>query len=88
MIAFTVPEQYLRLILVALNMNFDLPEPDYIFHVKETFQVVYTKQIDPVKVCAVDDFIERMTPEICEIQTKHQEFIYGVYRENKKAPRS
>ena len=57
MISFTIPTSHLRLFLIALDMNWDTPEPDYIFHVENTFQIVYTKKIDQERVKLIDAFV-------------------------------
>ncbi len=69
MISFKIPEDKLRLFLVALNVNFKLFEADYIFQVKDGFEVVYIeKSGTPMwqkklfrETCKeVDAFVEKM----------------------------
>ncbi len=58
MISFKVPTKDLRLFLVALNMNFSAPEPDYIFQVPDGFEICYTKPIeDPAPI---DHFVHAL----------------------------
>lgn len=43
MIVFAIPDSRLKLFLVASEMNFGMPQPDYIFQVQDRFELVYLK---------------------------------------------
>jgi hypothetical protein len=58
MICFAIPQTRLRLFLVAANMNFGLPEPDYIFQVQDWFEVVFLKlPSDHAAIERIDKFV-------------------------------
>lgn len=40
MICFRIPQDNLRHFLVTLDMNFNIKEPEYIFHVDKNFEIV------------------------------------------------
>lgn len=39
---FKIPTNKLKLFLIALDFNFGMTEPDYIFQVPDGFEIVYT----------------------------------------------
>lgn len=62
---FSVPITKLKLFLVALNMNFDLPAPDFIFQLDDRFEVCYTKSgfnqlKDDVLCNRVESFVDAL----------------------------
>ena len=60
MISFKIPTDKLRLFLVALNVNFNMREPDYIFQVPDGFEIVYTKLLEKEAIARIDDFVVKL----------------------------
>ena len=56
--SFSIPLDRLNLFLIALNMNFDCQKPDYIFQMKDCFEIVYTSKLpDATIVVKIEKFI-------------------------------
>lgn len=59
--SFKIPIDKLKLFLIALDLNFGMVEPDYIFQVPDGFEIVYTSLISkkwPQQ--EIEDFVEKL----------------------------
>lgn len=79
MICFSIPKKSLRLFLIALDANFNLPDPDYIFLTGEYYDVVI-KRPAPAMVEAIDDFIARHQISLGE-EIKKEAFLVSAARD-------
>lgn len=59
--SFKIPTNKLKLFLKALEMNFQIKEPDYIFQVPDGFEIVYLKGLDhPWQVRDIEFFVDKL----------------------------
>lgn len=56
--SFFIPSTRLDLFLIALQMNFKLKEPEYIFQMDRGFEIVFTREIKPYTQQELDKFVK------------------------------
>lgn len=64
MICFRIPQDNLRHFLVTLDMNFNIKEPKYIFHVDKNFEIVLTERPAEYVINTLDQLADSYKKEV------------------------